>query len=369
MLAMTRRILLDPLAALLGRLRGDERGQVLVLGALLLVPLLGFAGLALDLGTLTKTRWQMQHTADAAALAGVQELPGCSGPAIARAEEWAQRGDYPPSAVEVTLEGAGCDTIRVQLRADVPLTFMRVFGIDERSVHGSASARIASVTSTRHFMPWGLTVNNSDCLEAGSPPQPRVGATCSLKISDGTETSGDRGALNVDGGGGAGYRAQIVSSTTAEPHIIGSTVAALPGNQVGPTDQGIAERLLGEPSSFQGVSCDSNGNGRDDFDEVFVEREAGGGPRYAVRYACQDSPRLMTVPIVDQISHPNPSTILGWATVYLESYSCVGDDSGKCDGKGHWAVTGRIVDAVWSDPEGATGAYQAGQPATWFLVD
>ncbi len=368
MLVMMRRWLLNRFAAFLGPLRRDERGQVLVLGALLVVPMLGFAGLALDVGVLANTRWQMQHAADAAALAGVQELPGCGGAAIARAEEWARRGDHAPSAVAVTLEGSGCDTIRVQLRADVPLSFMRVFGIDERSVSAAASARIASVTSTRHFMPWGLTVNNSDCLVAGSPPQPRVGATCILKISDGAETVGDRGALDVDGGGGAGYRNQIVDSSADQPYGVGSSVRALPGNMVGPTDQGIHDRLLGEPSSFGGVPCDTNGNGRDDFDEVFVDRGSTSGPRYAVRYACQNSPRLMTVPVVDQIKPPDASTILGWATVYFDGYGCV-DGNETCNGKGHWAVTGRIVDAVWSDPDGTTGVYRAGQPAVWFLVE
>lgn len=367
---MTRRWFFDRSVALLGRVRGDERGQVLVLGALLLVPMLGFGGLALDVGLLTNTRWQMQHAADAAALAGVQELPGCDGGAIARAEEWARHGDYAPSTVEVTLEGSGCDTIRVHLRADVPLSFMRLFGIDERSVHGAASARIASVTSTRHFMPWGLTVNNSDCLDnSTSPPQPRSGAICVLQISDGTKTNGDRGALDLDGGGGAGYREQIVKSTAAQPYGIGSTVSPLSGNLVGPTGQGISGRLLGEPSAFGGVSCDGNQNGRDDFEEVFADRGTTTGLRYALRDACKNSPRLMTIPIVDQIDPPAKSTIRGWATAYFESYACEDDSTGKCNGKGHWAVGIRMVDALWRDPVGALGTYQPGQAATWSLVD
>jgi len=348
----------------------EERGQVLVLSALLLVPLLGFAGIALDVGVLTKVRWQLQSAADAAALAAVQELPACGGAAEATAHDWANRGDYPPTLVEASVEGAACDTIRVLLRADVPLSFMRIFGIETSETYGTATARIGAVASTRHFVPWGLTTLNSDCLDTGSsPPQPKPGATCVLKISDGAETSGDRGALDVNGGGGAGYRDHIVSGTATEVFTVGSTVPALPGNKVGPTGQGIADRLLNEPSTSGGVACDRNGNGRDDFAEVFSDRGTATGPTYAVSYACRNSPRLMTVPIVDQIQPPALSTILGWATVYLDGYACSDDDSGSCNGKGHWAVTGRIVDAVWTDPEGTLGAYQPGQPAAWFLLE
>lgn len=358
MLTMTGRWLRRWPLGLLRRLRADERGQVLMLSALLLLPMLGFAGLALDVGTLTKTRWELQHAADAAALAGVQELPACNGPAVAKAQEWADNGAYAATTVEATVEGAACDTIRVMLRADVPMSFMRLFGIDTRETYGTATARIASITSTRHFMPWGLTTG-SDCLDTSSPPQPKVGTTCVLKVAKGDH----EGALDFNGGGGAGYRQHIIDGTASTAFGIGSTVAVLEGNKVGPTKQGIDGRLALEPSSSDGMSCDSNGNGRDDFDEVFSARGVTNGPSYAVRRACSESPRLMTVPIVDQIDSSS-STILGWATIYLDD-DCSGSGCAK---SAQGEVTGRIVDAVWTDPDGELGPYQPGQPAAWFLL-
>jgi Flp pilus assembly protein TadG len=53
----------------------DDRGVVLVLGALLLLTLLGIAGFVVDLGNARQTNRQNQAATDAAALAAAQELP------------------------------------------------------------------------------------------------------------------------------------------------------------------------------------------------------------------------------------------------------------------------------------------------------
>jgi Flp pilus assembly protein TadG len=62
---------------LTGRLRGlrrdDERGAVAVLVTLLLVPMLGFAALAVDIGAVYAERARLQVAADAAALAVAQD--------------------------------------------------------------------------------------------------------------------------------------------------------------------------------------------------------------------------------------------------------------------------------------------------------
>lgn len=53
----------------------NEDGQSLVLIALMLVAILGFAALSIDVGRLYLTRIDLQKTADAAALAGAKRLP------------------------------------------------------------------------------------------------------------------------------------------------------------------------------------------------------------------------------------------------------------------------------------------------------
>src|SRR5437899_935377 len=58
------------------RLSRDDRGQTLVVVALLLTMLLGFVGLAVDVAWYELNLIRMQRAADAAALAGVVYLPG-----------------------------------------------------------------------------------------------------------------------------------------------------------------------------------------------------------------------------------------------------------------------------------------------------
>src|SRR5690242_17579999 len=54
--------------------RGDRRGAVTVLVALLLVPFLGMVAFAVDVAWIVQSRSDLQNAADAAALAGAEQL-------------------------------------------------------------------------------------------------------------------------------------------------------------------------------------------------------------------------------------------------------------------------------------------------------
>ncbi|HEX2473555.1 MAG TPA: Tad domain-containing protein, partial [Lacipirellulaceae bacterium] len=54
--------------------RPDRRGAILVLAAVLMVTLLGIVAFAVDYGHLLKVRTDLQRSADASALAAVQDL-------------------------------------------------------------------------------------------------------------------------------------------------------------------------------------------------------------------------------------------------------------------------------------------------------
>lgn len=58
--------------------REDEQGQVLIIVALMLTVLLGFAGLVLDIGMAIVSQKSLQSATDAAALAGAQMIPASS---------------------------------------------------------------------------------------------------------------------------------------------------------------------------------------------------------------------------------------------------------------------------------------------------
>ena len=148
----------------------DRRGTVIVLVALMMIPLLAMVAFAVDYGYLLRVRTDLQRTADAAALAAVQDLvPDSDGNqdlaavrsavgtyAISNRDSSFQVldadieiGRYDPatiySAVSILTSGT-YDTVRVTVRNDssanspVSLFFSRILGIDSAPVTASACA-------------------------------------------------------------------------------------------------------------------------------------------------------------------------------------------------------------------------------------
>jgi Flp pilus assembly protein TadG len=84
------------LPALYGRFGRDERGSVMPLVALCMTVILGFAALAIDVGSERVLHNQLEATADAAALAAATQLPN-EKKALAKALEYAVK-NMPPEA-------------------------------------------------------------------------------------------------------------------------------------------------------------------------------------------------------------------------------------------------------------------------------
>jgi Flp pilus assembly protein TadG len=92
--------------ARISRLHQDRSGQVLVLGALALTVLVGASGVAIDAGVATVHRRSAQSAADAAALAGADDLTGWAAPptpaqvatAISDATSYAGSNGFPSGA-------------------------------------------------------------------------------------------------------------------------------------------------------------------------------------------------------------------------------------------------------------------------------
>lgn len=80
-----------------------ERGYIMVMFGLLLVPLLLMAGLAVDIGHWYSRTSDMRRAADAAALAGVVWLPDLDAARTAALEAAARNGFTPSSNIEITV--------------------------------------------------------------------------------------------------------------------------------------------------------------------------------------------------------------------------------------------------------------------------
>lgn len=151
------------------RLATEERGVTIVLVAVMLLVLLGMAAMAIDVGDLLWTRRALQNAVDAAALAGVRELPKDPGNAVLVARRYLE--DNLPGATDVisdirvtTLFAANPnDSIRVTasrtrppLLRDIPAMIFGKPGPGAIDVPASAQAVVAPRLPTCNYFPWAI---------------------------------------------------------------------------------------------------------------------------------------------------------------------------------------------------------------------
>ncbi|MBR1197043.1 hypothetical protein JQ634_09585 [Bradyrhizobium sp. AUGA SZCCT0240] len=145
------------------RFRADERGNIAIMGAGLMVLVIGCTALAVDLGTIFADRRKTQSTADLAAIVAASNLSN----AVNAATATVVKNNYPASSM-VKLElgtytansavspqtrfvtpGAGtANAARVTLNTQTPLYFARVFtGTNQFTIKTSATASSTAIAS------------------------------------------------------------------------------------------------------------------------------------------------------------------------------------------------------------------------------
>jgi hypothetical protein len=190
-----------------------ERGATVVLLSLLLLVLMGAAGMSVDFGWLfLNGRWT-QQAADAAALAGVVYLPADEPTAVATAIEIAAANEY----VDLSLGGdaavasrqlpSNARQLEVEVERPVNTFFLRAFGIDTINVKRRAVAE--------YVLP----------LPLGSPdPQFGNDPECAPNIDTGT------GCANIWGNIHGNYTDRIMGDAFS-PACVGSNGPACAQNE------------------------------------------------------------------------------------------------------------------------------------------
>jgi Putative Flp pilus-assembly TadE/G-like len=198
------------LPRLLRRLAADRRGVTAVVTAISLVVLLGFAGLAIDVGKWLNATRSIQAVADQAAYSAAlaSGTNGCSNSAAAvtQATAIAAARGYVDGQNGVTLSIPPCsnNTFTVHISQVQPMWFSRLFLAHAPTASGQATARLASQASN----------------------------LCVLAI-DGTNpsenyTGGDANALYVTGSASVDVQCGIaVDSSSANSLEAGSNAASL----------------------------------------------------------------------------------------------------------------------------------------------
>ena len=288
----------------------NRKGQVLVAFVFALFALCGAGALVTDVGILYVHRVQLQKSLDAAVLAGAQELPTAPASAIEMATQYANANGKALDTVVIDVIN-GNKTIRANGSRNVNLFLAGIFGQSVAAVNAKARADIGIIIGYTGVVPFGLQEKTLT-----------YGVDYVLKAGGGEGNTGNFGALSLSGSGASAYRTDIEEGYQ-QPLKVGDIVSTKPGNNSGPTTQGVIYR----------ISQDSN--------STFATVQSG-------------SPRIIVIPIVsgDPQGRDNV-TVVGFASFFLEGVGGSGVDN---------YVTGKFMREVLSGEIGVGtdfGAYGA----------
>lgn len=256
--------------------------------ALGLTVLLGCGAMVTDVGLIYIEKAKLQNAIDAAALAGVQELPGDPSRAAQIAQEYAVQN----GANNISY-GFGANDLKMNVSAqkDVPTHFARIWGINSRQI---------SVTATAMMLP---PVELTGAVPLSVQEQPLVyGQEYTLKAGAGDGTEGWYGALQLSAPGANAYETDLIHGYSGSL-TVGQVLAVKHGNMSGPTQSGIEARFALDTRI----------------------------PRNTFNDHDRNAPQILYIPIVKVVSYQSSAIheveVRGFAAFFVESVSGNGTES------------------------------------------
>jgi Flp pilus assembly protein TadG len=150
-------IVMRRFSELLRSFQSNTRGNVALIFAVAIIPILGFVGAAVDYSIAARTRTKITAALDTAVLLATSKTETANTAAVAQADAVAMfnaqmatfgfAGTTPTITVTDTPTGR---TATGTASSVVPTTFMRVMGFNSLTVNGSSSAQVGLRTSP----PW-----------------------------------------------------------------------------------------------------------------------------------------------------------------------------------------------------------------------
>lgn len=284
-----------------------QQGSISIITALAFTVLLGFAALAIDIGLLYMNKAQLSNLTDAAALAGVQDLPADTQQAVNTARDYALKNGNAEDVLEFYIPNE--KTIRVSAKRKVGLFFAHAINIDFSEVHAGATAALTPISGVNGVVPFGVV--KQDFI---------YGQSYKLKLGPGEGYNGNFAALALGGTGATNYRDNIKTGYQGKLEIVEWVPLLLetePGNMSGPTADGVNYRIdLDKGATFDSVQ--------------------------------KGSPRIVVVPVIDSLDGNGRSSVQvdGFAAFFLESVGGSGVDS---------YVTGKFMNLVVSGDISGSG--------------
>lgn len=290
--------------------RRNQSGQAFVLTVLFLTALVGMAALVVDLGSWFRQHRQLQATADAAALAGAQDLPGSTGNANALAEQYGRRNTQGLTELSVTFSSKfePNDTIRVHVAKPAPGFFSKVFGVDSVNEGAAATARTGGMQAAKYVAPIVVKDTHPALNACGGPCFGQTNQT-TIPVSD-TGAPGAFALLNLDQSGqGTG------SASELGDWIVNGYQDYLP---------------LGGYYSSPGVKFNSAG-----IQKALGERMTSANP-------------VMLFPVYDTLTGQGSNAeyhIIGWAAFNILGYEARGNEG---------SITGYFTEIIWEGLQATT---------------
>ncbi len=279
-----------------------EKGSVIIIVAAAMVLLLGIAALVIDVGILYYSKVRLSNAADAAALAGVQELPKDPAKARETAQAYAVNNGVAIGRVEADVLPDG-RSIRVDTSRVVPLGFARILGFSSTTVTAGAKASVGATRGLWGAAPFGVV---EDSFEYGQV------YTMKYSPSNSDETGpGNFGALALGGTGASNYLNNIMYGYQGRLEVgdeIPTILETEPGNMAGPTIAGVTFRI----------------------------EECKHEPKCTYDHFVKGCPRLLLVPVIDSLDVSGRSGVVltGFAAFFVDEAVGVGKNC---------TVTGRFV--------------------------
>jgi Flp pilus assembly protein TadG len=185
------------------RTKNEQRGQAFVLTTIALVMCCGMAALVLDVGNWFRDKRRLQGTADAAALAGAQQLPTSASGAQTMALNYANRngGDVAGADIVVSSAFQPDDTIEVTARRTDPGIFSKAIGITGADITAHAKARVGPPAQALAVAPMVVYCDHPLIKNCNNNHMPQFGVNTSMDY-DPMGAPGAFGMLNLDGTNG-----------------------------------------------------------------------------------------------------------------------------------------------------------------------
>jgi hypothetical protein len=279
----------------------SDKGNILVLAAVGMLAVLGFASLSVDVGCLMTARAQLQNAVDAAALAGASGLLYNPATATNRAIYFGGCNTCLNRAVQ--LSGADitfptANRIHVLSTFTAPLFFARAFGINQVNIAKSATAEIASICATNGLRPLAIpqadwSIGDAVVIKQGSSNDENPSFFYPIDfppLNRGNPISG-----------ASVYRDNLANGSSSMVHI-NDVLQVEPGNMVGPTQAAVNDLIALDAQAY--------------WDGQRVVNSS---------YAGSASPRIIKIPLYDPAYPPangrNQVTIAGLGAFFVEGFA------------------------------------------------